>query len=354
MSNHTRTGRKRVPAFTLIVVAILLLPLMNGCIKMLRGLAGDDSGLVYSHESHMKYTPECTTCHKLNGEEISRAGHKECVSCHAMDESRNDEKCLLCHTGTAGRIDPVKRIARSDYSIAHPEHAAHAEKKIDCRECHGDVTRAGRLSSIDFIRMEGCIDCHYPGKAAGDLKSECSFCHIRMDKDRKPRTHVGGGWTVMHGNRSRVEPFLCWRCHEQHYCDQCHGAAPPGDHTSVFKLRGHGLIAVSNPNRCRTCHTQDFCIGCHTSVQPKYHTRTFKTARPYTHCGMCHIPLDEGNRCRACHFVLKHDRARAEAPPAPPFVNRSQPCLQCHPVALVPIKHLYNTVPDTQCTQCHE
>jgi hypothetical protein len=69
---------------------------------------------------------------------------------------------------------------------------------------------------------------------------------------------------------------------------------------------------------------------------------------------MCHFPLEEGNRCRACHFVLKHTRAIAAAPPPPPFVDRSFPCFTCHPVGQVPVKHLYNTVPDTQCTRCHK
>lgn len=348
--------RAHLHAFLLIIAAACLAPFLNGCMEILRGRFGDESGLIYSHESHHKHVPECSSCHDLtdNGK-ILRASHRSCGQCHSINEAEpGSEKCLLCHFRKDGRIVPVRPGGRPNYAVAPPRHGFHAEANISCRECHGDVAKARRLSAIDFMRMEGCIACHYKGKTVSDI-TQCLLCHDQMSRSGKPSTHASSAWNGnLHGRNSRIEPFMCSRCHRQSNCDQCHKVEPPKDHTSVFKLRGHGMLAVSNPNRCDTCHKQDFCVRCHTSSPPKYHTRVFKSIRPYTHCGMCHFPLEEGNRCRACHFVLKHTRAIADAPPPPPFVDRSLPCFTCHPVGQVPVKHLYNTVPDTQCTRCHK
>ena len=166
-------------------------------------------------------------------------------------------------------------------------------------------------------------------------------------------SHKGNAWQMVHGKQMQTEPELCSRCHRQLDCDQCHRVVPPKNHSNIFRKRGHGVHAVSALTRCQTCHLQDFCLNCHLTVEPIYHTTSFKTKRPYTHCGMCHLPLEEGNRCRACHREVNHFQARADAPSPPDFVDRSLPCLPCHPVELVPITHLYNTIPDTQCIACH-
>ncbi|MBI5592323.1 MAG: cytochrome c3 family protein [Deltaproteobacteria bacterium] len=344
-------------ASILIITAACLVLFLNGCMELLRGQFGDESGLIFSHKRHGDRVPECVSCHKIDKEEITRASHPACVQCHVIDEADpGSEKCLLCHFRKDGQIVPSRPDRRPNYAVAPPQHGIHAEEKIGCRECHGEVTKARRLSAIDFIRMEGCVGCHYKGKTVADIE-QCLLCHGQMTRSKKPSTHASPAWNgTLHGRSSQIEPFICSRCHNQNYCDQCHRVAPPKDHTSVFKLRGHGMHAVSNPNRCDTCHKQDFCIRCHTTTPPKYHTTVFKSSRPFLHCGMCHFPLEEGNRCRACHFELKHTLAIATAPPPPSFVDRSQTCFingTCHPVNQVPIKHLYNTVLGTECIRCH-
>jgi len=347
--------RAHFHVFILIITAACLAPFLHGCLEILRGQFRDESGLIYSHESHNKRVPECVSCHMIDNGKIMRATHKACVQCHIINEAEpGSEKCLLCHFRKDGRIVPTRPSGRPNYGDAPPPHDIHAEAKISCRECHGEVTKSSRLSDIDFMRMEGCVGCHYKGKTLEDIE-QCQLCHKLMSRSGKPSTHASSVWNgILHGKSSQIEPFMCSRCHSKSDCEQCHKVVSPKDHTSVFKLRGHGMLAVSNPNRCDTCHKQDFCIRCHSTVQPKNHTTVFKTSRPYTHCGMCHFPLEEGNRCRTCHFVLKHTQAIATARPLPIFVNRSLPCFPCHPVNLVPVKHLYNTIPDIQCSQCHK
>jgi hypothetical protein len=359
----------RVFASVMVIAVIILVPTLHGCFKALRSMFGEEPGIKYDHARHAVYTPQCISCHKIEEGETTRAKHKDCLQCHPINESEQSPKCFLCHTGEVGRLDPVRPVPRPSYALAFPRHEAHLKAGMTCSQCHGEVEKDRRLSSIDFMRMEDCVRCHFPNKLVQDLKTECSYCHLSMNSDEKPAIHQNPLWyDALHGKSSLQESFLCMRCHRQHHCDQCHRVAPPKDHSSVFKQRAHGLIAVSRNTRCMVCHTQDFCVRCHTTVQPKYHTSTFKDNYPYTHCGMCHEPLDEGNRCRVCHFVLKHAEAKAKATPVPPFVDLNQPCFSgsCHltspipgvsgtghPVNLVRVRHLYNTIPDTQCIECH-
>jgi hypothetical protein len=240
------------------------------------------------------------------------------------------------------------RRSRPSFAASAPRHQLHAAQKIDCQACHGPVQAKDK---VEFPRMEACVACHFP-QAGARPEGKCGYCHQGLSPQTRPASHAKS-WTQGHGHQSLTEPFLCERCHRENSCEQCHRVSPPQDHTNVFKQRGHGMLAMGNPQRCDTCHQQDFCQSCHLNSQPKYHTATFKTSRPYTHCGMCHIPIDEGNRCRACHRRdVPHNRAKALATPAPPFAV--SPCFPCHPVNLVPVRHLYNAVPDTECLGCHQ
>ncbi len=338
-------------------------PLLTLLLAM-SGLAGcrqDESGLQFSHKQHAARVASCEACHKPaqgGRAERLRAGHDQCKPCHAINQDKPDKSCLRCHFGKDGKFEKVRRVTRPDYSIAPPEHGAHAAAKVPCAACHGRVEATGKLSSIEFIRMETCVACHFPGKTTDSRGVACATCHHGLiERETKPASHGGGAWTRLHGQSQQAEPFLCRRCHSTASCDSCHRVNPPRDHTSLFRQRGHGMLAESNPNRCQTCHKQDFCENCHRNTRPKYHTSAFMISRPYGHCGTCHLPLDAGNRCRACHRTANHAIARANAPAAPAIVNRAQPCFlnpNCHPVARIPIRHLYNTIPANQCITCHK
>lgn len=340
------------PALALATVVLLSVLALAGCRQ-------DESGLQFSHKQHAARVASCEACHvpaRPGEAERLRAGHDQCKACHAINKDKPDASCLRCHQGKDGKMKPVAPVSRPDYSSAPPNHPAHAKAKVPCSACHGRVETDSKLSSIDFVRMEACVACHFPGRALDDQGVACKTCHAAVNRTLKPASHVGSAWTRLHGQTQQQEPFYCRRCHSTLSCDSCHRINTPKDHTSLFRQRGHGLLAESNPNRCQTCHKQDFCQNCHLNNRPKNHVGAFMINRPYAHCGTCHLPLNAGNRCRACHRTANHNIARANAPAAPPIVNRAAPCFlnpNCHPVFTKPILHLYNTIPSNQCVTCH-
>lgn len=324
------------------------------CLMMiLAGLAGcneDEFRFVFDHKTHTRHTPVCLDCHNDDFEFVAKAGHPQCIQCHEITGDQPSEKCLLCHKTLEKQA--VAQIEKPDYSGVEVGHETHYEAGVDCSACHGTVDTTEKLSGIRFIPMEGCVACHFP-QTKDQRAIDCAFCHHEMDSRVEPATHEDAGWTQRHGNRSVTRPEYCSRCHLESGCRACHQSTMPRFHTIAFRKRGHGTWVSNTPEQCEVCHRQDFCVSCHVTTEPVTHTPVFKSSRPYTHCGMCHLPMSQANRCIVCHKSAPHNEARADAPPPPPYIPLDWPCFFCHPVDRVPVTHLYNTIPDTECTFCH-
>jgi len=109
----------------------------------------------------------------------------------------------------------------------HPEELAGS--RVDCRECHEDVSTgalkpyASFRHSRVFVDQHGfyasqgqnlCASCHGP--------SFCQTCHVRHE-ELKPNTKMGdrpdralphrGDYLVLHQIDGRLDPGSCFRCH---------------------------------------------------------------------------------------------------------------------------------------------
>lgn len=123
------------------------------------------------------------------------AGHKKlsCYLCHdqAMDTAVAGvpplQTCMLCHQHIIINYPPIADL-RSRYAAGetimwrrifklpehvHFAHAIHLRTRIDCGECHGDVTAMDRIRVSKRIRMGFCRDCHVREGATKD----CFTCH---------------------------------------------------------------------------------------------------------------------------------------------------------------------------------
>lgn len=329
-------------------------PVLFICLPLLAVMAGcspTDRGMDFSHKRHAPHAGGCETCHELDFGEFVPVSHDTCRPCHRIIETAPGEQCRTCHATLPP--EPLAREARPAYKTILFDHEIHRDNKIGCEKCHGRVAAQRTRHFIRFMAMAGCINCHFPGTGT-PRGLDCRFCHPALNPDSPPASHSTGQWQTLHGPlEGRTSP-TCRRCHADRDCLLCHKSTQPRDHNPVFKKRAHGARAAISPDRCSTCHMETFCIACHTTTPPDYHTAVFRDIRPYTHCGVCHFPPESGNRCNACHKQVRHLRAKADATPVPPFVDKSQPCFFCHPVAIRPVQHLYNTVPDTECTICHK
>ena len=355
-TSRQSSGRQPFPRALGLGAVILAVAGLAGCAWLGLGKKPADK-LKFWHAKHARHIRECEACHwSAKTKTVVMARHAACVTCHeaADDERPADKACLQCHYTLTPRR--AEHGDRPNYASTKFDHENHAE--LDCAACHGAVNSKLRPTlKIPHPDMEDCLACHFP-KLEHPSFAPCGLCHEDLTAQLEPENHRAPSWKIMHGLVSYERHDLCERCHEpSNSCEECHSREWPQSHTAVFRSQMHGFQAMSRPTSCETCHRQDFCIACHQTAEPRNHTETFKDAPLYAHCGGCHLPLEEGNRCAVCHEGDPHATVDATPPPATliefGLIKRDEPCIGCHPVSLVPETHVYHTTSQLECVLCH-
>jgi len=113
----------------------------------------------FSHKKHAALRMACSQCH-MNAVKAERAGFP------AVD------RCRVCHMGIAERKIPGERVyVMRDFVIF--SHARHAEAKLNCAQCHGEVNTMEKVEVVRSTKMASCMDCHREHNAT----RECNVCH---------------------------------------------------------------------------------------------------------------------------------------------------------------------------------
>ena len=157
------------------------------------------------------------------------------------------------------------------------------------------------------------------------------------------------GDVYWHGGREGAQ--RCAFCHvEPAFCDNCHKDQKPRDHTNLFRIKTHGLLAAVDRTRCQVCHETDFCVRCHENTAPRSHRAGWSGKRS-RHCLNCHFPISREPSCATCHFQNPpHDTA----PPQPPSHLPGLNCRLCHnSTGGGGAKPLMHPDPGINCELCH-
>jgi len=389
----------------LYVLVLLAVIAVSGVYATFAGQTPDEQGpdkrgsdneelTVFPHELHLEYDMLCTECH-AGAEEQDRAtlpAAEVCVDCHDQPDPEWDTPELIVFFEERDAGEGQLYFSDSlDFADLKFSHGRHAEKGVQCADCHGEVARNKPIHGGEPDFKHACRDCHAL-TAAG---TECSTCHDTYRSDLPPSSHAEPAFKRVHGREVSVffrslPEGTCFYCHQVNFCEQCHSENKPAwhnrpffrrnhgervrpsrmsladagcafchdksgcnachqrteprSHNITFKNRTHGLIARAERNSCRTCHMQSFCIHCHTTKEPLSHRGQFNR-RQQLHCFSCHLPL-AANSCAVCHRdTLGHfnlpkpsDAAHLAATP--------DTCRLCH----TPRPHADNGL---DCTICH-
>jgi nitrate/TMAO reductase-like tetraheme cytochrome c subunit len=207
-----------------------------------------------------------------------------------------DANCLQCHD--------VNRKATSGYRILI-DHPKHAKLNGSCVSCHirtgHPIDSRGRALSL----MGQCFTCHGTG-ADAKAPANCSLCHP-SDYELKPASHKDAEWMERHGRVAESDAEQCDLCHEQSFCDDCHGLKMPHPTDWSKGQEGHAAIAEQNRAVCEKCHggSADMCTMCHhESYDPMKGTwvkqHFAEVDRQGTeYCLKCHSPV----YCVRCHVA---------------------------------------------------
>jgi hypothetical protein len=174
---------------------------------------------------------------------------------------RASGKCAECH-------------ANLQYSIVHEyELSVHAQKKVNCLECHQPAQGQKGNDHHGFI-----ITTHVTA-------ANCRACHEPVYQQFLRSRHAAPSWAAVHGAKDFTLEQIAFS--EQFHPGSCKRL--PNPLTAV-----EGKPAVESG--CTTCHsvgrpnadgTIGSCTACHTR-----HTASVELARLPTTCGQCHMGPD--------------------------------------------------------------
>ncbi|RMF07278.1 MAG: hypothetical protein D6762_07955 [Candidatus Neomarinimicrobiota bacterium] len=239
--------------------------------------------VTFNHELHVQELGvKCTMCHNPKVLRTSESSadrimptEKRCMKCHRT--WKDDGDCDFCHL-TDEPYPPFPPVTRN-FQFSHKLH--YAEKKIDCEQCHSDMTGVENRPPIPT--MNDCLACHRERKGP----QYCSACHENVATLR-PANH-GPDWIADHKVAALTETADCALCHTQLSCENCHSGSnldadelpimnpSPSFRTDLLKgglllernhaldyEMNHGLDASTKAKDCQVCHDyQNFCTDCH-------------------------------------------------------------------------------------------
>jgi hypothetical protein len=257
----------------------------------------------FNHKLHQtKVGTKCTTCHKAaltsqSAQDRLVPNGTTCDDCHGTDHANTNAvkagddltgQCAFCHEGY--KPSDGNRVAKLVLPRANMifNHKKHADKNINCRQCHGEVQELELATRDQLPRMRGCFGCHqYPDAAAqGNAKGNCETCHLAGNGQ------IGGKMKIAFPSGTLLPPR--WM----------HNAA----HGPDF-IQRHKMVAANDSQFCANCHKEDFCTSCHDGrVRPRnIHPNDYISMHPVEarlamqKCQSCHR---EQSFCLQCHQRL--------------------------------------------------
>lgn len=206
-----------------------------------------------------------------------------------------DSTCLGCH-------DLSRKITMKYGTVF--DHGAHAKRNGSCLSCHLSTAHPDTQAQRPLLLMSRCFTCHgrQPGaKASG----ACITCHPKSFSLR-PATHATSAWrTGNHGKAALADRQYCSMCHEQSFCNDCHGLVMPHPADWARGAKGHSAFPKEKRYVCSQCHKErpDLCSMCHhRGFEPdkgswvKQHP-LMVNKRGASFCLSCHPPT----YCSRCH-----------------------------------------------------
>jgi hypothetical protein len=284
----------------------------------------------FEHRAHVLQGISCLQCHAG----IPSAGDtgplhlpttKKCISCH--EQPHDARECSNCHGAEFTTHDLLE--AREHLRFSHARHQDIVQAGR-CVRCHGGVADD---ASLLRPKMGECLSCHQH-KDQFQVR-DCEACHVDLPAEMtRPESHMihEGTFLEEHGSAASAASDLCATCHKQSFCTSCHGQTVPGlpsrmafddpmrlgMHRAGFAAR-HTLEAQAQPGLCFTCHSEQSCSDCHTSqglaggTAPNPHPPGWvgllganehgrAARRDPAACAACHSGAGE-MLCVSCHAV---------------------------------------------------
>ena len=141
-----------------------------------------DQPIKFSHRIHSGENKiDCQYCHTgpADSRHSSIPAASLCLNCHNViryGTNTGEEEINKIHEAVESGV-PIQWVKVHNL----PDHVffSHAQHvnvgKLDCKECHGDVEKMGRIQQVKDLSMGWCIDCHRTQEVNFDNKYYSSY-----------------------------------------------------------------------------------------------------------------------------------------------------------------------------------
>ncbi len=213
----------------------------------------------------------CTSCHSqiVQGESHLTVTTTTCILCHfrAGEGEESNDDCNTCHG------PPPEAIDLDGFVFRHGEYLA---RGVDCKDCHGDITRGtgdvprarcgschnrqehlDRYDDVEFMHRHhvtdhsvACLECHTEIEHGLTPRKEhyagaCADCH------EKPHAVSSGIYQGLGGREVEDDPSVMFRARVT--CTGCHRPPFPDAPTPP-----PGTTWAADPLACIDCHGPGF------------------------------------------------------------------------------------------------
>ncbi len=136
---------------------------------------GAPGEIVLDHSVHAgKARIPCLACHVYAAESpvAGLPSGRKCMGCHKFVAKDKPGVQLLAQRVEEGRPLRWRRVF-SVPDFIYFSHRVHVRARVDCKECHGDMTWVKTIRQDQPFTMGRCLACHEERKATRD----CIACH---------------------------------------------------------------------------------------------------------------------------------------------------------------------------------
>ena len=272
----------------------------------------------------------------------------------------DNASCQTCHDGKkeAIKVPVADGKPRTLHAINDGKYAKSVHAKMQCVECHKEITDSTAQHKIDLTKKVSCVQCHEDlwaaakkenktqqkprlGVVVQNIESYKKSFHARQNEDEP--TRVNATCDGCHDTHVfNVPPkgsaeSSAWRLTIPKVCgENCHT-----EQLETYETSAHGKEIVEKSNAkaavCSDCHTSHditgsssepfklgvtkACGGCHKEQQETYadtyHGQINKLG--YAYSAKCY-------NCHGSHEILGVKEAKSKIHPD----NRLKTCKQCH------------------------
>ncbi len=150
-------------------------PALPAAAELGAGEAGAPGEVFLDHSVHAgKIKMPCLGCH-VYADASPVAGlpsGRKCMGCHKFVSKDKPGVQLLAQRVAEGRPLRWERVF-SVPDFIYFSHRSHVRARVECRECHGDMTVVKTIRQERPFTMGRCLACHEERKATRD----CLACH---------------------------------------------------------------------------------------------------------------------------------------------------------------------------------